>query len=600
MFATIRYCFDMLPARSRAWWIMLVPIALGTGLLEAGAAAAVLALIRIVTDPSSIASMPPAAAIASRLPAMSDPALVLTFTALTIGYHISKNLLLVAAQFYRQRIVADSRAHLSMTMLRGYLAAPYAFQARRNSAELRRNVAALTSAVFEVLLSAATLLSEALVAAGLAIVLLWAAPLVALGSGAAIVILVAATLKWTKSRAFALGNVGHELIVDIDKVLQDAFGSLKELKVLGRGHYFDAGYTRLQQRWLSLGVMGTTLNTIPPLVIETAFVVGALLVIAIITVSGAAGPDGLPLLAVFTYAAFRLIPAINRMTWRINTIRSHNADVRAVHADFLAIAPFAQQRIEPAPAVRPQWSRLALERVSFAYDDTETDVLRDVTFELHRGETIGIVGATGAGKTTLIDVLLGLLAPSSGQRLVDGRPAAAGGPRAAYVPQAVFVADDTLISNVAFALDADAVDERRVHAAVETAQLGALVRQWPGGFSTMLGERGARLSGGERQRVGIARALYHDPDLLVLDEATSALDSITEAAVLDAIARLRLTTVMVAHRMSTVSRCDRLVVMVKGRIAATGSFDELMRTSPEFRELVEAAEAGVRDTWAAS
>lgn len=596
MFATIRCCFDMLPARSRAWWVMLVPVALATGLLEAGAAAAVLGLIRIVTDPSSIAAMPPAAAIASRLPAMSSAWLVLTFTALTISYHILKNLLLVAAQFYRQWLVAESRATLSVTMLRGYLAAPYVFQARRNSADLRRNAAGLTSAVFEVLLSAATLLSEVLVAAGLAAVLLWAAPLIAVASGAAIAVLVAATLKWTRARAFTLGSLGHGLTVEIDKILQDAFGSLKELKVLGRGRYFDAGYSDLQQRWLALGVTGTTLSTIPPLLVETAFVVGALLVIALITVSGAAGPDGLPVLAVFTYAAFRLVPSINRMTWRINTIRSHNASVRAIHDDFLAIAPFARRPIEPASTARPEWSRLALEGVSFAYEDADADVLRDVTFELRRGETIGIVGATGAGKTTLIDVLLGLLTPSTGQRLLDGRPAgAADGPRAAYVPQAVFVADDTLTRNVAFAIDAADVDETRVHSVVEAAQLDALVKEWPDGFNTVLGERGARLSGGERQRVGIARALYHDPDVLVLDEATSALDSITEAALLGAVARMRLTTVIVAHRMSTISRCDRLVVMVNGRIAAAGSFHELMRTSPEFRELVEAAEAGVRE-----
>jgi ATP-binding cassette subfamily C protein len=344
---------------------------------------------------------------------------------------------------------------------------------------------------------------------------------------------------------------------------------------------------------LELGVMATTLNAIPPLVIETTFVVGALLVVALISVSGAAGPDGLPLLAVFTYAAFRLIPAINRFTWRINTIRGNAASILALHADFTAIKQYADQ---PAPAERPRrsWQRLTLDRVTFGYEGGPA-ILREITCDVRCGETVGIVGATGAGKTTLIDVLLGLLTPTAGHRLVDGVAAGADhGPRAAYVPQSVFVADDVLARNVAFAIDARLVDDDRLQAAIRAAQLAPLVEQWPDGVDTMLGERGARLSGGERQRVGIARALYHDPDLLVLDEATSALDSATEARVLDAIQALRLTTVIVAHRLSTIARCDRLLYIVDGAVAGQGSFDQLMRGNASFRALVEAADVASR------
>ena len=595
MLTTVRQCLDMLPAGSRSGWAMLVPIALLSGVLEAGAAAAVLGLIRIIADPSSVAAMPAAAAIAAALPPMSATGLVLTFTGLTITYHIGKNILLVGAQYFRQHIVARSRTALSLTMLRGYLAAPYAFQVRRNSADLRRNTSALPSAVFEVLLSAATLLSEVLVMIGLAMVLLWAAPLIAVASGAGTAVLALATLHWTKRRAFTAGQLGHELNVHVDQVLQHAFGSIKEMHVLRRQPFFNSGYADLQRRWFELGVISTTLTTIPPLIIETTFVVGALLVIALITVSGAAGPDGLPLLAVFTYAAFRLIPSINRITWRINAIRGSAAAIRALHADFMSVVRFALQ--PPAAEIpRAPWQRLSLDRVSFAYEGHDADVLRAINFDVRRGETIGIVGATGAGKTTLVDVLLGLLSPGSGHRLVDGRPAGPDeGPRAAYVPQTVFVADDTLARNVAFAVDDGRVDPSRLQSAIRAAQLAPLVEPWPDGLDTVLGERGARLSGGERQRVGIARALYHDPDLLVLDEATSALDSVTEARVLDAIRAMRITTVIVAHRFSTISRCDRLALVVNGTIAADGSFDELMRTSTEFRQLVEAADVAERE-----
>lgn len=585
----------MLPRSNRTAWAMLVPIALISGALEAGAAAAVLGLIRIISDPASIDAIPAAAALARLLPPLSPTALVLTFTGLTITYHIAKNLLLVGAQYFRQHIVATSRSQLSLTMLRGYLAAPYAFQVRRNSDDLRRHTGTLPSTVFDVLLSAATLLSEVLVATALAMVLLWVAPVIAVSSGSVIALLMFATMQWTKRRAFIAGQLGHDATVRSDQVLQRAFGSIKEMHVLRRQHYFDHQFGELQLRLLDLGVMSTTLTAIPPLIIETTFVVGALVTVALMSVSGAAGRNGLPLLALFTYAAFRLIPAINRITWRVNTIRGSAAPIRALHADFIAIRRYADQ---PLPVERPRtrWQRLTLDRVSFAYDGAE--VLRDITCDVRCGETLGIVGATGAGKTTLIDVLLGLLEPSAGHRLVDGAAVGNdGGPRAAYVPQSVFIADDTLAHNVAFAVDASAGDAARLHDVIRTAQLGALVDQWPDGVDTMLGERGARLSGGERQRVGIARALYHDPDLLVLDEATSALDSVTEAQVLDAIDAMRITTVIVAHRLSTIARCDRLLFLVDGTIAAQGSFDQLMRTNAPFRELIEAADVGASERW---
>jgi ABC-type multidrug transport system fused ATPase/permease subunit len=323
MFTTVRQCLDMLPAASRSRWALLVPIALVSGALEAGAAAAVLGLVRIIGDPGSVTSMPIAGAIARWLPPISATAVVLTFTALTIAYHIAKNVMLAGAQYFRQHLVAESRAALSLTMLRGYLAAPYAFQTRRNSADLRRNTGDLPSAVFDVVLSAATLLSEVVVAVGLAAVLFWAAPVLALASGIAIAGLMLATLHWTRHRAFAAGRLGHDLAMRSDRALQQAFGGIKETTVLRRQEYFAAEYAVLQRQWLELGVLGTTLGTLPPLVIETAFVAGALLVIAMITVSGAAGTAGLPLLALYTYAAFRLIPSINRVTWRINTIRGH-------------------------------------------------------------------------------------------------------------------------------------------------------------------------------------------------------------------------------------------------------------------------------------
>jgi ATP-binding cassette subfamily C protein len=240
---------------------------------------------------------------------------------------------------------------------------------------------------------------------------------------------------------------------------------------------------------------------------------------------------------------------------------------------------------------------IALERVTYAYPGSEVPALRDVSLTIRRGESIGVVGPTGAGKSTLIDALVGLLPPSAGCVRVDGIDLTAARARTwrrhvGYVPQSIVLVDDSLRRNVALGIPDRDIDARRLAQAVRIAQLGPLVAAQPEGLEARVGEHGVRLSGGERQRVGIARALYHDPDLLVLDEATAALDTPTETALSAAIRALHgeKTVLLIAHRLSTVRSCDRIALLVDGRLADCGTFDELLARNAEFRRL--AAEGG--------
>jgi ATP-binding cassette, subfamily B, bacterial PglK len=429
-------------------------------------------------------------------------------------------------------------------------------------------------------------------------VLLAAAPVATLVAGSVLALLVVLVLRWLRRLAQRAGAERHQVERELLQTLQQTFAALKEIKALGREDFFDRAYADQQRRLLSLGFVGVTLQALPPLVIETVFVWGALLVVALLTVSGRVEADGLPLLGLFAYAGFRLIPMANRITWRMNEIRGSAAPVAALDDDCRLLAAGVETEEDGDQEALSLQAAIALERVSYTYPGSAAPALDDVSLTIWRGESIGFVGPTGAGKSTLVDLLVGLLLPSAGRLRIDGVELTA--PRGrrwrrrvGYVPQSIVLIDDSLRRNIALGVAERDVDAARLAQAVRIAQLDALVASLPAGLETPLGERGVRLSGGERQRVGIARALYHDPDVLLLDEATAALDHPTETALGDAIRTLHgdRTVLVVAHRLSTVRACDRIALVVGGRLADCGTFDELLARSAAFRQL--AAGAGV-------
>jgi ABC-type multidrug transport system fused ATPase/permease subunit len=590
--------FAMLPGAIRWRWAILAPIAFLRGTLEAVAAAAVFALIKIISDPPAIANLPVVSRVAAMLPWRSAQAKIVALTGLVAVFYLVKNLFALGMDYFSHEVVGESVVALKSTMMKGYLAMPYPFFLRRNSTDLIWNVdAAVNRVCDEAMSSAVAVVSEVLAAASIAAVLVYTAPKITLIAACLLGGGLALLLRLTRAMAHRYGSGRDLLSRGILRDLQQTFGGVKEIKVLGRESFFVEAFEQKLQGILKLGYLATTLEGSGPLFTETLFVGGALVVIALLSARGAVRSEGLPLLALFSYAAFRIVPSVNRIGWRINLIRGATRSASKLHDDYLLIAGLERGSadVDDGQAVMLN-SAIEFERVSFTYAEAEQPVLHEISLTIRSGESIGIVGATGAGKSTLADLLVGLLRPSSGRILIDGRDLSnrrlAWKHRVGYVPQSIFLLDDSLTRNIAFGFADAEIDLDRVRAVVRMVQLDQLVATLPAGLDTAVGERGVRLSGGERQRVGLARALYHDPDLLVFDEATSALDQATEAEVSRAIESLqgRKTLLVIAHRLATVRHCDRLVFIAQGRIRACGSYDELMRDVDEFRRMAAAGE----------
>ncbi len=577
---------------------MLAPVAFVRGTLEAVAAGSVFALIKIISDPPSIARLPVVSRVAAMLPWHSAQAQIVALTGLVALFYLFKNLFALGTEYFNHKVVGESVMALKSTMIRGYLAMPYQFYLRRNSADLIWNVDTAVNRVCEDGMSpAVAVMSEILAATSIAAVLLYTAPTITLIAGCLLGGGLALLLRFTRAMAYRYGYGEDQLSRGTFRDLQQVFGGIKEIKVLGREELFVDALEQKLRGILNLGYLAKTMAASAPLFTETLFVGGALVVIALLSAKGAIRTEGLPLLALFSYAAFRIVPSVNRIAWRVNEIRAAEPSASNLYDDYLLIAGLERGNADRDEGQAVTFhTAIEFERVSFAYADAEQPVLHEISLTIRPGESIGVVGLTGAGKSTLADLLVGLLRPSSGRILIDGQDLSdrrfAWKHRVGYVPQSIFLLDDSLTRNIAFGFADAEIDLDRVRAVVGMVQLEQLVATLPAGLGTMVGERGVRLSGGERQRVGIARALYHDPDLLVFDEATSALDQATEAEVTRAIESLqgRKTLFVIAHRLATVKHCDRLVFIADGRIRACGRYEELMRDVGEFRRMATAGE----------
>ena len=508
-----------------------------------------------------------------RLGSPSQEQLVV-FSMLTLaGVAVVKALFLGFLAWWGARFSFGLQADLSRHLLAGYLHQPYAFHLQRNSAQLIRNIISQVDQVRAVVQTGLMLVAELLVLVGISVLLLtvepigmlWVVSTLGLAGWGFQRMTRDHLLRWGMARQLHEGlRIQH---------LQQGLGGVKEVILLGREDDFTSRYQVHNAANARVGQYQATLLKLPLLWFELLAVCGVGVLVIVMMGQSTPLESLLPTLGLFAAASFRVLPSVTRVLNSVQNMRFAVPVINNLHTELsLMEAIPAPRRGQP---LRFE-SALVLNDVSFRYEAAEDQALRGVSLSIPRGSSAGFIGTTGAGKSTLVDVILGLLTPDCGSVLVDGVDIQTGlrswQDQIGYVPQSIFLTDDTLRRNVAFGLPSKEIDESAVWQAIRAAQLGNLVGELPQGLDTVVGERGIRLSGGQRQRIGIARALYQAPSVLVLDEATSSLDTDTERSVMEAVGALQgeKTLLIVSHRLSTVEHCDRLFRLDHGRLLQEG------------------------------
>jgi ABC-type multidrug transport system fused ATPase/permease subunit len=483
---------------------------------------------------------------------------------------------------YRQsNFIYKLSARLTSRLFELYIKQPYTFHLTTNSAQLIRNATADVVMLASAVQSFLIVLTEIFVLLGLFVLLIFVEPY-----GAILSMLILSISGFlfhfiTKRKVKQWGDANHIHAGKRFQHLQQGLSATKDVKLLGREKEFIKQFDFHNNKMGVYNERQYTVAQLPRLFIELLAIVGLALVVISMTLMGKDVGAILPTLALFVAAAFRMIPSANRVLGSVQTVQFGVASIESVNREIKTLVEPVEKN-ENEKRVDVFTKEIQLRNLNFTYPTAVRQTINNVSITIQKGQSVGIVGGSGAGKSTLIDIFLGLLKQDSGSILLDGKDIynnlRGWQDLIGYVPQVIYLTDDTLRRNIAFGLPNEMINDELVSKAVKAAKLEELVTQLPEGLDTEVGERGVRLSGGQRQRIGIARALYHDPEVLVLDEATSSLDQDTEKNIMESVNALHgnKTIIIIAHRLSTVQNCDKIIKLDNGKLIQEGTVNQVL------------------------
>ncbi|MFH5833504.1 ABC transporter ATP-binding protein [Halalkalibaculum sp. DA3122] len=590
----LKKLFYMLPPGDKLKITILFIMMLVAALLEIAGIGMIPAFVAIVAVPDRVLEYELLGPLLMYLGIENAQDLLLFGSVALVLMFIIKSAYIVFYGYVESRFLFNRKYLVSRRMMDTYMQAPYTFHLNRNSSELVRNVNGEVNIVVNNIIQGFLKIGrDGVMALTILGFLFYYEPLIT------IVVLLLSGLGagsfifFTQNKMKQYGEEELEHRGKMIKAIYEGISGLKDARILNREAEFMNQFSKEARASATLNTYTRFIKQIPRPVVETTAVIGMMLISVLMVVQGRPMSAIIPTLTLFAMATVRLMPAIQSISSMYTGLQYNLASLDPVYDDLKMLEKETQKFLEDREKATKIDFRdhIEVKNVHYSYPGSDEQALNGISVTIPKGKAIAFVGESGAGKTTIVDLLLGLMEPTKGTITVDGtdihKNLSGWQQNIGYIPQSIYLADDTLRRNIAFGLPEHEIDDEKIARAIKSAQLGRLLKNLPDGLDTIIGEHGARLSGGQRQRVGIARALYHNPEVLVMDEATSALDNITEQQVTKAIESLigERTIIMIAHRLTTVMNCDRLYLMEEGEIVQEGTYNELVEKSTLFREM---------------
>ena len=492
--------------------------------------------------------------------------------------------------YVQVRFVQMREYSIGKRLVEGYLHQPYSWFLNRHSADLGKTILSEVSQVIgNGINPLLEVIAKGMVAIALIVLLIITDPKLALIVGLSLGLTYG--LIFYFSRSF-LNRIGKESLKNNQlrfTVVSEAFGAAKEIKVGGLEKTYVGLFSDSAKCFAQSAASSAIIRQLPRFILEAIAFGGIMLVILYLMAKTGSFNNALPIISLYVFAGYRLMPALQQTYASLTQLTFVGPSLDALTDDIKNLKPFNSNQVQGVFSLNKE---ITLKKIHYNYPNTSRTALKDINLSITAKTTVGLVGATGSGKTTTVDIILGLLEAQKGILEVDGKIITKQNARAwqrsiGYVPQHIYLSDDTVAANIAFGVERKNINQEAVEKACKIANLDEfIINDLPKNYETTIGERGVRLSGGQRQRIGIARALYHNPEVLILDEATSALDNQTEKAVMDAINNLskNITIILIAHRLSTVKSCDKIFLLEKGELKNKGTFEELIKVNDNFRK----------------
>lgn len=570
IFTKLGYIFTAKDKRKIA--ILLVAVVIGS-FLELLGVTIFMPFINIISNPQTIQRTWYLKLFYDGLHFSSTKNFMIALSCAIIAVYLIKNIYLIVEKNCIYKFSYSTQMRLSTRLLETYMKEPYTFHLNKNIASLQRTIQEDTGRFMQVVLYFMELATELVVCLTLGIYLLFVSKSITIIVVSLLVVFVGTFLACTRRYSNQLGRDNQAYQGKIYQWMNQALGGIKEIKILERDSFFIDEYQKYYAKFARGLRLSRTISILPKYLVEAVAITGLLIAIIVKMTFGEADlVYYIPQLTVFAVAAFRLMPSVGRINEYATNMLYAFPSVDLIYKDFVEIEDYVEKQDHE---VAEKWNlknAIEVKEVTYYYPDTEEPVIDGASLTIQKGKTVAFIGASGAGKTTMVDIILGLLVPQKGVVMADEinvheKPKTFHA-QIGYIPQVIYLSDDTIRNNIAFGIKEAQIDEAAVQAAVEKAQLTEFINSLPHGLDTIVGDRGVRLSGGQRQRIGIARALYHDPEILVLDEATSALDNETESAVMEAIDHLQglKTMIIIAHRLTTIRNVDKIYEVGEGKV----------------------------------